>query len=126
MVITTLEQLKGLPGTTYLASPYSRYHGGLDEACRLVSVAAAELMKRGHRIFCPIAHSHAISIAGGIDPLDWDFWMKQDQGHILSGNGLIVLKLDGWTESIGVTDEIAAFQWQGKPVLFLEPSEVGL
>lgn len=126
MIISTLEDLKGLPGTSYLASPYSRYHGGLDEACRLVSVAAGVLMRRGHRIFSPIAHSHAISVAAGINPLDWDFWRHQDEDHMKQANGLIILQLDGWRESVGVTDEIAAFEWMGKPVICIHPVEVGL
>lgn len=126
MIISTLEELKGLPGLSYMASPYSRYHAGLEAAYTMACRAAAVLMKRGHRIFCPIAHSHPIAIHGDIDPLDWEFWAKQDGDMMKACNGLIVVQMQGWDQSIGVADEIAAFQWQGKPVIHVHPTELGL
>lgn len=125
-MISTLEELKGLPGMSYMASPYSRYHAGLDAAYSMACRASAELMKRGHRIFCPIAHSHPIATFGDIDPLDWEFWSKQDGEMMRVCNGLIVLQMEGWSESVGVADEISAFEWQGKPVICVDPKELGL
>lgn len=126
MIISTLEELKGLPGLSYLASPYSRYHAGLDAAYSMACQASAVLMKRGHRIFCPIAHSHPIATFGDIDPLDWEFWAKQDGDMMKNCNGLIILKMEGWEESVGVTDEIGAFEWMSKPCIYVHPAELGL
>lgn len=126
MTISTLDEIVGLAGLSYLASPYSKYHAGLGAAYSMACKAAATLMRRGHRIFCPIAHSHPIASFGGIDPLDWEFWAKQDGEMMKTCNGLIVLKMQGWEESVGVADEISAFEWQGKPIIYVEPAELGI
>lgn len=126
MTITTLDGLKGLPSFTYLATPYSKYPGGINEAAKLAGKAAAVFMNGGHRIFCPIAHSNSIGLAGEIDNRDWVFWKRQDEAFMRTANGLIVLKMEGWEESVGVTDEIGAFEWMGKPIIYVHPAEVGL
>lgn len=122
----TLEQIRGLHGFSYLGSPYSRFPGGLDMAAEIVARGAAELMRRGHRLFCPIAHSHTISMAGRINPKDWDFWRLQDEPMMKAANGLIILEMPTWEESIGLTDELAAFEWMGKAIASVTPQELGL
>ena len=62
----------------YLASPYSHPDTAVRElrfreACR----AAAELIRRGHAVFSPIAHGHSISLAGL--PTGWAFWEPFDR-----------------------------------------------
>lgn len=112
----------------YLASPYSpiearseamaktiresRYHS----ACR----AAAYLMRAGHVVFCPIAHSHPIeqhfpSIEGG------EFWKRQDEPYLMAATSLVVLELPGWTLSKGVAHEIAVAEERGIPISYMAP-----
>lgn len=126
MVISTLEQLRGLAGFSYLATPYSKYPAGLDAAHAMACRAAAALMNRGHRIFCPIAHSHCIGVAGHLDNRDWDFWRRQDEPMMRAANGMVVVKMEGWEESVGVTDEIAAFEWMGRAIVYTDPEDLGL
>ena len=89
----------------YLASPYSHR----DESVRAsrfnaVCKKAADLMKRGHIVFSPIAHSHPISEYIG-NPNDADFYLKQDLELIPLFDEIWILALPGWTNSKGIEIE---------------------
>lgn len=106
---------------TYLACPYSHP----DRAVRVarfnaVNVVAGQLMRQGHLVFSPISHTHPIAEAGGL-PLGWDFWAAFDRAYLEASRGLIVLRLDGWRESVGVTAEIALAAELGIPVSYIDP-----
>jgi hypothetical protein len=109
----------------YLASPYSKYPYGKDNAFAEVARQAADLMKRGYDVFCPIAHSHPIetvACAAG----DWDevetgkFWLKQDFAVLRHCTELVVYAMPGWDVSEGVAAEIAFAKGIGIPVSYLE------
>lgn len=103
----------------YLASPYShpspfvrdrRFH----DACR----AMAMLLRNNCTVFSPIIHSHPL-VSHGL-PTDWAFWKRHDREHLLRCDEVLVLKLDGWLESVGVQEEIRIAKELGKPVRFLD------
>ena len=103
----------------YLASPYMHSDPAVRQerfevACR----AAAELIRQGKTVFSPIAHSHAICQLGL--PLDWAFWERHDMEFLQRCDEIVVLKLDGWKESVGVQAEIGAARRLEKPVTFLD------
>lgn len=105
---------------TYLCSPYSHPDSAVREArfeaaCR----AAAELIRQGKTVFCPVAHSHAICSYGL--PIDWGFWERHDRRYLEASDEVIVLMLDGWRGSVGVQAEIEIARSLGKPVSYLEP-----
>lgn len=107
----------------YLASPYSHPNAFIreqrfDEACR----AAGKIMKLGHVVFSPIAHSHPIA-ERGIEG-SWDFWQKQDLPILERCDALAVLELDGWKESVGVQAEIAHAEKIGKTIGRLDPATI--
>ncbi|GAB6188150.1 DUF1937 family protein [Thermopirellula anaerolimosa] len=107
----------------YLASPYSHPDAAVrqerfEAACR----AAAELIRQGHVVLSPIAHSHSIAQHGL--PGDWDFWEQQDRRLLAACDELWVLKLDGWEQSRGVQAEIGIARAAGKPVRFLSEPEL--
>lgn len=120
-----LEALAEMPGFVYLGSPYAKYPAGLTEANRVVSTVAGILMKRGLRIYCPIAHGHAVSSCEEL-PRDWDFWKSQDQPLIDAAAAIVVLEMRGWHSSVGLTYEIECFMKAGKPILYIEPSALGV
>ncbi|MBL8599239.1 MAG: DUF1937 family protein [Devosia sp.] len=122
----SIAMLKAERGQVYLATPYSRYHAGIDKAAKMAAKAAAALMKMGVRVFSPIAHSHAISLVGEIDPKDWAFWKPQNEAAIDAASALAVIKVRGWDTSVGVAYEIKRFSDAGKQVVYIEPGEVGL
>lgn len=107
----------------HLCTPYTSDDSAVRQnrfqaACR----AAAELIRRGHVVFSPIAHSHAIAQHGL--PLDWDFWERQDRRLLAACDELWVLQLDGWGQSRGVQAEIAIARAAGKPVRFVSEAEL--
>lgn len=107
-------------GFIYLASPYSLYKHGLHMAARHASRAAASLMKKGLVVYSPIAHGHAIASVSDL-PATWEFWKSQCQPMIDAASACVVLKLDGWRDSVGVRYEIDEFERQGKPIVYVDP-----
>ncbi len=108
----------------YLATPYTLYPGGLDEACRVACVNAAMLLRAGIAVFSPISHAHPIATLGGIPARDLEFWMMADRPLMAVCGGLIVLKADGWGSSKGIRREIGIFRRAGKPVIWMKPGEI--
>lgn len=88
----------------YLASPYTDDDPAVmqrrfEQTCQV----AARLMRDGLHILSPIAHSHPI--ARYRLPKDWEYWQELDMLLLSRCDGLIILTLDGWEESRGVTAE---------------------
>lgn len=106
---------------TYLATPYSRYPYGLEaayhEACR-----AANLLRetRRIRIFCPVAEFHKLANSLGIDPLDHEFWLAVCRPFMERAADLLLVKMAGWQDSLGVAKEVQAFHAMGKTVGFVD------
>ena len=108
---------------TYLASPYTHPDPAVREARYWFACeAAAKLMLAGRVVFCPIAHSHPISerMPDGC-AIDADLWKKQDAPYVALCSDMVVLMLDGWKESKGVTHELAVASTRGIPIEFMEP-----
>lgn len=91
----------------YLAAPYSHQDPSIMHARFLAANrAAGKLMRDGKTVFSPISHSVPIADALGGGHLDRAFWMRTDLPLLDFCDRLIVLKLDGWQDSLGVTTEI--------------------
>jgi len=110
----------------YIASPYSKWDGGLDDAARVVSEIAGRLIQHGLPVFSPIAHSHAVSTAAKMDFLSHDIWLPADKPLMDAAAGLIVVDMDGWQISHGVNFEISQFREAEKPFWLLDPVELEL
>ncbi len=113
----------------YLMTPYSH----LDDFIRkwraeMACLAAGILMKRGHTVFSPIAHSHGVSLFMD-NSLDREFWLKQDQSFMdWADIGLAVDFIDdpvpcAWYDSYGINWETERMLANGQPVLCAELSE---
>lgn len=101
----------------YLASPYSHplpevKERRFEEACK----AAARYMDRGFQVFCPIAHSHPIEKIGMDAVRNEAFWLHQDFAILRHCDRLVVLCLDGWTESRGIEREREFATVHGIPI----------
>lgn len=119
----TIDSLRNLPGFIYLGSPYSKYRLGHDAAAYEVSYAAALLMRSGLVIYAPITHGHTISKHAAL-PVSWDFWKAQCQPMIDAASALIVLKMNGWQDSVGLVYEIGEFERTGRPIVYVDPAEL--
>ena len=100
----------------YLAVPYT---GMREESFIAVNRVAAILMKQGHVVCSPISQNHPIAEQEGL-PTDWKFWKKYDLCFIEWCDALVLLKLDGWESSTGVTAEIKMARKLDKPTIPLE------
>ena len=107
----------------YLASPYSDPDPGVREArFRAACRAAAELMRAGHVVHCPVVHSHPLTAFGL--PTDWSYWERCDREFLRRCDEVVVLTLDGWQGSVGVQAEIRLAAELAKPISFLDPENL--
>ena len=105
---------------TYLAVPYSHSDPAIrQKRFEIVNKVSADLMSAGHLIFSPISHTHPIALAGEL-PVHWEFWKNFDIAYLEVSKKLIVLMLDGWKESKGVTGEVEIAVDLGIPIEYLE------
>lgn len=106
----------------YLATPYSKYAGGLEAANAMASRIAADFIREKFPVFCPIAHSHSISIHGELTAKDHGIWMPLDFAFCEAAFALVVVLEAGWKESYGVQKEIEYFGELGKPIYYYDPA----
>lgn len=110
----------------YLATPYSKYEGGLRAAFVDASAIAARFIEASIPVFCPIAHSHPIAMHGMLNALDHGIWLPADAPLMHHAHGLIVCDLPGWEDSYGIKAEIEAFRLASKPIHFLTTATMEL
>lgn len=108
----------------YLATPYTLYRDGLECAYQLACRSAAHLIRQGVHVYSPIAHSHGIAHYGDIDPRDGRFWLKTCEPFMRASYGLLVLHVDGTSQSLGVAHERAWFERAHKPVRQILPAHL--
>lgn len=108
----------------YIASPYSKYPGGIQKAFEDVCRLTARLVRNGVRVYSPIAHTHPIAIHGGLNPFDHSLWLPFDESLMRVSQALLVAKMEGWQESDGVNEEIKIFERDGKQIHYLEPNSL--
>ena len=104
----------------YLASPYSHPSAEVRrQRYRAVCKAAGELMQSGKMVFSPIAHSHGITLQG-IDG-GWNHWRDFDTWFLRRCHHMIVLRLEGWQDSEGISHEIEHAEQLGISVEYMDP-----
>lgn len=104
----------------YLASPYSHPDPDVrEQRFEAACAAAAALLRAGHRVYSPIAHSHPLTRYGL--PGDWTFWERHDRWYLERCDEVVVLMLEGWEASAGVRAEIAIAGELGKVVWYRYP-----
>lgn len=105
----------------YLATPYTKYHLGIEKAFEHAAELAARLLRRGIVVYSPIVHTHPIAKYGNIDPLNHEIWLDFDATMMEASKSLLVAQMEGWEDSYGVAHEIDVFLSAGKPIRFLNP-----
>lgn len=109
---------------TYLACPYSHKDPEIvRERFETICRVAGKLMLRGFLIFSPISHTHPIAQYHNM-PGSWEFWKKQDMAFLEHCKEVIVLCVDGWEESVGVTEEIKWASECGLVVRYVDEKEI--
>ena len=108
----------------YLATPYSKYPGGIAGAYELACKQSALLISHGIHVFSPIAHSHGIAFHGELDALSHDLWLKMDRTYMDLCVGCIFLLADSWEKSFGMEQERLYFLKNNKTVVDMTPNLV--
>lgn len=100
----------------YLASPYSHPDPAVqqarhDAACRCV----ARFWQAGVTAFSPVVHRGLLDVCKA-----YTFWKAPDSPLLAEIGALVVLRLDGWEQSVGVAAEIAHAEDMGIPVEYVD------
>jgi len=94
----------------YLASPYSHSDKEVRKQRYEKAVEAnAKLMEQGFMVYSPIVHGHAIVKYWKEHEetrMGWNFWEKFDTLMVRKSDAFFVLAIDGWIQSVGVTNEL--------------------
>jgi hypothetical protein len=110
-----------MDGLFYLASPYSHTDPAIQEkrfvdACRY----AGQIMNCGVHVFSTIAHTHPIACVCSL-PKEWEYWRVYDSIILRFCTGMIILCIDGWEKSVGISEEIRLAEQFRLPVYKLFP-----
>lgn len=104
----------------YLASPYSHPDKKvMQERYELINLIAVRLIERGYNLIEPIAMCHEKSKKYTL-PTGYEYWKSRDRLLVSRCDGIMVAKMDGWKESVGVTDEIYYAKLLGMPVYYID------
>lgn len=109
----------------YLASPYTKYPGGIQKAFEAICRIAGWLTLKGVGVYSPIAHTHPIAIQSGMDPYAHEIWLPQDFKIMSKCDALLIAKMKTWEHSYGIEQEIKFFkQDKGLDPLYLEAGDI--
>lgn len=113
-------------GYYYISNPYSGTELQKNQRAKIAAEICGKLLKRKVFAWSPIVHNHAMmkhyneftleerrSII-----LDFDFSL------LLSSKAMIVLKIEGWKSSYGVSKEIELCKEKNIPIYFLNPTDL--
>ena len=107
----------------YLASPYSHADATVRQArASLAEKAAVDLLHFGIYVFAPIPYNHPWEKYNV--PGHWDFWADFDKTFVSRCDGVIILTLDGWDRSKGVTAELDFAKENNIPVYYLSLEQI--
>src|SRR5271170_5526059 len=115
--MTTLQDLKNYK-FIYLATPYSKYKTGQENAANDAAKIVAKLLKESVYVYSPIVHTHQVAIHGNLDVLDYKIWQAFDQPFLDVSDCLLVAKMDGWKDSDGINFEIKDFHEKKKEIFY--------
>ena len=116
---TIYNRVGKITGFWYLATPYSKYPGGVDEAYLAALRVFEQLRQNKVLIYSPIAHTHGLAVRYNLDG-NFKFWQKHNDIMIMASSGIIVAMLPSWKESRGIENEVEFAQRIGKPVIYYE------
>lgn len=114
-----VERLKDEPGFWWVGSPYSLYPHGLDQAVDDVLRAVWWLRSQGIACYSPIPDSHRMAALHKIDPRCHATWMAANGPLMELACGLIVVQMERWAYSKGLSEEIVEFHATDRPVKYL-------
>lgn len=106
----------------YLAIPYSDKSEDIREfRANIADYIWYKLTKEGRIIFSPISGCHNIAKKYKL-PTEWSFWRNIDFEFLKHCKKIIVVQLEGWEKSVGVTAEIEFSKLHNIPIEYCDPA----
>lgn len=103
----------------YVALPYSDPNPAVMTMRYMKALkTVAFFINNDFPVYCPISHWHPVAVEHDL-PRGYSFWKKMDKIFIGKASGIIVLMLDGWKDSVGVTDEIEIGKANKLPIMYI-------
>jgi hypothetical protein len=110
-------------GLIYLASPYTHEDPiVMQERYERVCEYTAKLKRAGRYVFSPIAHCHGPALHGL--PKDYEYWKGYCELMLPKCDEMVVLMLDGYMESRGISEEVLIAKELNRPIWFAEFDEI--
>ena len=110
----------------YLATPFTLYEPGLEQAAHEATTLAGKLLRAGLVVYSPIAYTWHIAETSGLDHLDLSIWMPLEERMCAACDVLIVGKLSGWIRSQGIRREVIRFEQARKPIWEVDPISLAM
>ena len=115
----------GVPKFLYIASPYISEDESImrnrveavTEVVKLISANVEWIFP-----FSPIMYTHDLSLSMNKKPCAG--WYLYDMGALNKADRMLVLKLDGWENSIGIGKEIAFAKGKGIPISYATAAQI--
>lgn len=105
----------------YLASPYSHPDKKImNQRYETIIIVTGKLMERGLHVYSSIVHCHPLAVRFDL-PRDHDYWDDYNAKMLKNASMLMIVELDGWQDSKGITSEIALASEYNIPVVNFEP-----
>lgn len=112
-------------GYEYLASPYTHPDRKIELArYRAAEAATAWLLQQRIWVYSPIVHCHALAVQFHL-PTDAEFWGEYNKVMLSKADGILILALDGWEDSRGVTAECEIASKLRMSMHFMKPDNGG-
>lgn len=106
----------------YLVIPYTDKDKEIENFRALMSdFIFSELSKEGRVVIAPISMGHGPARRFGL-PTDWKFWAKVDSEILKVCDRILIVKLPGWQDSVGVSAEIKLAKELEKEIIFIDPT----
>jgi hypothetical protein len=104
----------------FISSPYSHPDDKVRESnFKIVSKLAADLNSKGIVAVSPITYGHTLLNFKAM-PTDWKFWKEFCLTFLEKSSELIVYKMPGWENSIGMKEEIEFAKKLNIPIRYME------
>ena len=105
----------------YLAGPFTHKDEAVKEQrFEAFNAASHKLFMDGYAVYSPISMCWPIAKQCGM-PTDFAWWSWYNRLMISKCDKLIVLRLPGWEESVGVAGEIKIAEELGIPIEYMDP-----
>lgn len=102
----------------YLASPYSHPSPAVREHRFIIARHfTIQMLRLGKPIFSPIVYGHDMAAQIGTD---FKSWQALNDAMVKVCEQFLVLRLEGWEDSAGVTHEIALAKSLRKPITYVD------